>query len=57
MQSFENFLRIVASSLASHDGKQAGYPKNYDLKEIAQLTSSLPFELSDDQKEALMKFC
>lgn len=46
-------FELQLALLASHDGKQAGYPKNYDLKEIAQLTSSLPFELSDDQKEVV----
>ncbi len=46
-------FELQLALLANHDGKQAGYPKNYDLKEIAQLTSSLPFELSDDQKEVV----
>ena len=46
-------FELQLALLASYDGKQAGYPKNYDLKEIAQLTSSLPFELSDDQKEVV----
>lgn len=46
-------FELQLALLANHDGKQAGYPKNYDLKEITQLTSSLPFELSDDQKEVV----
>lgn len=40
--------------LTHHDAKHAqGKPKEYSLEEIAKLTSSLPFELSDDQKEVV----
>ncbi|CCI85731.1 ATP-dependent DNA helicase RecG [Lactobacillus pasteurii] len=30
-----------------------GIPKKYDLNEIKELTNSLPFELSDDQKQVI----
>ena len=46
-------FELQLTLLANHDGKQQGYPKKYDLKEIANLTKSLPFELSDDQKKVV----
>ena len=46
-------FELQLALLANHDGKQQGYPKKYDLKEIANLTKSLPFELSDDQKKVV----
>lgn len=49
-------FELQLALLANHDGKQQGYPKKYDLKEIANLTKSLPFELSDDQRKLLMRF-
>lgn len=40
--------------LTHHDAKHAqGKAKDYDLQEVAELTASLPFELSADQKEVV----
>lgn len=43
-------FELQLALLTRNDGKQVGYAKKYDLTEIAQLTKSLPFELSADQK-------
>lgn len=46
-------FELQLALLTRNDGKQMGYAKKYDLTEIAQLTKSLPFELSDDQKHVV----
>ena len=46
-------FELQLALLTRNDGKQAGYAKKYDLTEIAQLTKSLPFEPSDDQKRVV----
>ncbi len=46
-------FELQLALLTRNDGQQKGYPKDYDLKEIAKLTSSLPFELSADQKQVV----
>ena len=46
-------FELQLALLTRNDGKQMGYAKKYDLIEIAQLTKSLPFELSDDQKHVV----
>lgn len=51
----EFFIFEMQLALLMHrDLKHAqGKAKDYDLKEIAKLTKSLPFELSDDQKKVV----
>lgn len=46
-------FELQLALLTRNNGKQMGYAKKYDLTEIAQLTKSLPFELSDDQKHVV----
>ena len=46
-------FELQLALLTRNYGKQMGYAKKYDLTEIAQLTKSLPFELSDDQKHVV----
>lgn len=46
-------FELQLALLTRNDGKQVGYAKKYDLTEIAQLTKSLPFELSADQKHVV----
>lgn len=47
---FETQLALLASR---HNQDAQGQAKNYDLKAIAKLTQSLPFELSQDQKRVV----
>lgn len=46
---FQMQMALLASSNRQHKGQA----KKYDLKEIAALTKSLPFELSADQKQVI----
>lgn len=46
---FQMQLALISNSR----DKMHGYAKKYDLNEIAKLTTSLPFELSDDQKHVV----
>ncbi|HBQ43487.1 MAG TPA: DNA helicase RecG, partial [Lactobacillus acetotolerans] len=47
---FETEIALL-SSANSHHSK--GFAKHYDLSEVAKLTKSLPFELSNDQKQVV----
>ncbi|RVU77792.1 ATP-dependent DNA helicase RecG [Lactobacillus xujianguonis] len=52
-REFFIFQIQLAELTASNNQKARGKAKDYDLTEIAKLTSSLPFELSADQKEVV----
>ena len=41
------------AQLTEVNPQNKGIPKKYDLKEVAKLTKSLPFELSTDQKQVI----
>lgn len=50
----EFFLfQIQLALLNKHETMGSGIAKKYDLKEVAKLTKSLPFELSNDQKHVI----
>lgn len=52
-REFFIFQMQLALMTSQENSQNQGEAKDYDLKEIAKLTSSLPFELSDDQKEVV----
>lgn len=46
-------FQMQLALLTSSSGQKNGYPKKYDLAEVAKLTASLPFTLSSDQKQVV----
>ncbi|KRL89833.1 ATP-dependent DNA helicase RecG [Lactobacillus kalixensis] len=52
-REFFIFQMQLALLTSRENENNQGEAKHYDLKEIAKLTKSLPFELSADQKEAV----